>query len=247
MSKQERKEQILSIYRTLNEQLSQIDVPELKTQFNREELAELNREIYELKVAEPSIRKEIHELTEQMKKEERPQLLGVYRFPIINEIDFLSQESKVLLDKELAKYNTNQSGFPIDIHIFEGSEELKKKAIEWLIEKDVLHIQYHTECPADDCCEPRYLVFTKKEFLEEQVKYIQAHNFLESYNKLSEEERAEKWDEHYDSERILEELEEYYRCECEENLANNLFVKNNMHLDVRLALTKNPDFSLEKN
>ena len=245
MNKQEQKEQILSIFRTLNEQLNQIDVPSLKEQFNREELTELNREIYELKVAEPSIRKEIHELTEQMKKEELPQLLGVYRFPIINKIDFLSQESKVLLDKELAKYNTHQSGFNIGIHIFEGSAELKNKAIEWLIENDVLHIQYHTECP--ECDDPRYLTFTKTEFLEEQAKYILAKNFLESYKKLSEEERAEKRIEYFDAENVLEELNEDYQCECEENLAKRLFVSKSMDIDVRLALTQNPDFSLEKN
>lgn len=136
------REQVLTKYNELNEFLSSISLDDLRKQFNRHELNEFKSNLYDAKLR--SLAYEIGKLTEEMKVEEFPQLLGVHRFPILKNIDFMTEEKKIELDKELVRFRVGNY-LP-----YLGRYTKKVDKLEqFLLENGVIEKKYVVTCP---CC-----------------------------------------------------------------------------------------------
>lgn len=238
MNKEARKNQILNIYQQFQNKLNHIDVEGLEKHFTRKELLELNDAIFEITSIERSIRTEIRELADKIKLEERPALLGVYRFPILNEIDFLVQDVKVALDKHLAKlYKGNRlTSLPNDF-----PNDMVEQTIEWLISHDVISKQYQIECQCgqDDSF---FEVIDIEDYNKDKESYLHVRKVVANYSNEPEEEA-------WDAEMELDRLHRYYTCDdCDDNLAYRLFVHEEFSSSKKAIYTMNmsPDFSLEQ-
>ncbi|MGS2746039.1 hypothetical protein ACVAMH_03855 [Bacillus zanthoxyli] len=137
------REQILTKYNELNEFLNNISLDDLRKQFNRHELNQFKSKLYDTKLR--SLAYEIGKMTDEMKIEEFPQLLGVHHFPIINDIDFLTAEQKIELDKELVKYRVGD--YVSGLWKVTRDENRRKQLIEWLLSKEILETKHVVICP----------------------------------------------------------------------------------------------------
>lgn len=141
------REQILAKYKEFNEFLMGVSIENLRKQFNRHELNTFKGQLYDAKLR--SLAYEISKTTDEMKKEEFPQLLGVHHFPIINEIDFLTGEQKIELDKELVRYRVGD--YIGSFWRLVRDESRRKQLIEWLLSKGILETKHVVICP--HCCD----------------------------------------------------------------------------------------------
>ncbi|HFF1838842.1 TPA: hypothetical protein ACGBET_003561 [Bacillus cereus] len=135
-------EEILEKHKEFNSYLDAIDINVLKDKYTRKELMEFCEA---LRIDKPrSLWYEVHELTMEMKLKEFPELLGVHRFPILKEIDFMNEEEKIELDKKLTGFRVGNYlpylGRYTDNH---------KKLEQFLLENNVVEKQYVVTCP---CC-----------------------------------------------------------------------------------------------
>ncbi|WP_049946664.1 hypothetical protein [Bacillus cereus] len=137
------REQILAKYKEFNEFLMNISIDDLRKQFNRRELNTFKGKLYDTKLR--SLAYEISKMTDEMKIEEFPQLLGVHHFPIINEIDFLNEEQKIELDKELVRYRVGN--YVSGLWKVTRDEKVRKQLLEWLINKEILETKHAVLCP----------------------------------------------------------------------------------------------------
>lgn len=135
-------EEIISKYNEFGEFLKTVDISELKQQYTRKELITLSESIRTSDLR--SLWHEIYKLTEQLKLEEFPELLGVYRFPILKEIDFMTEEEKIELDKKLVGFNVGHYLPYLGRYTNEH-----KKLEQFLLENNVVEKQYVVTCP---CC-----------------------------------------------------------------------------------------------
>ncbi|HHT7153125.1 hypothetical protein P4I89_08345 [Bacillus cereus] len=135
-------EEIISKYNEFGEFLKTVDISELKQQYTRKELIALSESIRTSDLR--SLWHEIYKLTEQLKLEEFPELLGVHRFPILKEIDFMTEEEKIELDKKLVGFNVGHYLPYLGRYTNEH-----KKLEQFLLENNVVEKQYVVTCP---CC-----------------------------------------------------------------------------------------------
>ncbi|MED2125970.1 hypothetical protein P4V88_02280 [Bacillus thuringiensis] len=137
------REQVLTKYNELNEFLNSISLDDLRKQFNRHELNEFKSNLYNTKLR--SLAYEISKMTDEMKIEEFPQLLGVHHFPILNEIDFLTEEQKINLDKELVRYRVGN--YVSGLWKITRDESKRKQLLKWLLDNGILETKYAALCP----------------------------------------------------------------------------------------------------
>lgn len=135
-------EEIISKYNEFGKFLKTVDISELKQQYTRKELITLSESIRTSDLR--SLWHEIHKLTEEMKTQEFPELLGVHRFPILKEIDFMTEEEKIELDKKLVGFNVGHYLPYLGRYTNEH-----KKLEQFLLENNVVEKQYVVTCP---CC-----------------------------------------------------------------------------------------------
>lgn len=136
------KEKVLSEYEKFNEFLNSVSLDVLRKQFNRHELKELESKIRGIKLR--SLSYEISKLAAQMKLEEFPQLSEVHRFPVLKKIDFMTEEKKVELDKELVLFRVGNY-LP---YLGRYTDEIDKLE-QFLLENGVIEKKYVVTCP---CC-----------------------------------------------------------------------------------------------
>ncbi|QPW48836.1 hypothetical protein G9298_14085 [Bacillus thuringiensis] len=84
-------------------------------------------------------------MIDEMKIEEFPQLMGVHHFPIINEIDFLTEEQKINIDKELVRYRVGN--YVSVLWKVTRDEKVRKQLLAWLLNNDVLETKHAVLCP----------------------------------------------------------------------------------------------------
>lgn len=135
--------QVLTKYNELNEFLNSISLDDLRKQFNRHELNEFKSNLYNTKLR--SLAYEISKMTDEMKFEEFPQLLGVHHFPILNEIDFLTEEQKINLDKELVRYRVGN--YVSGLWKITRDESKRKQLLKWLLDNGILETKHAVLCP----------------------------------------------------------------------------------------------------
>ncbi|PGM92284.1 hypothetical protein [Bacillus cereus] len=136
------REQVLTKYKEFNEFLDSISLDDLRKQFNRHELNEFVSVLYKFKLR--SLAYDINQMTKQLKLEEFPQLLGVHRFPILREIDFMTEEKKIEFDKELVRFRVGNY-LP---YLGRYTDEIDKLE-QFLLENGVIEKKYVVTCP---CC-----------------------------------------------------------------------------------------------
>ncbi|PFV35773.1 hypothetical protein [Bacillus thuringiensis] len=135
-------EEILEKYKEFSSYLDTIDINVLKDKYTRKELMEFSEALRIDKLR--SLWYEVHELTKEMKLKEFPELLGVHRFPILKEIDFMTEEEKIELDKKLVGFNVGHYLPYLGRYTNEH-----KKLEQFLLENNVVEKQYVVTCP---CC-----------------------------------------------------------------------------------------------
>jgi hypothetical protein len=136
------REHILAKQKEFKGFIESVDLQALRATYSREELKAFEQSLHEMTV--PSLSFEISKLTDQMKKQEFPQLLSVHRYPLINEINFLTQSEKEALDKHLMLI---RSGNPV-YNLYRVVRDFnKQKMLEaWLLEKQIVEPRYMATC-----------------------------------------------------------------------------------------------------
>ncbi|MGE7305777.1 hypothetical protein ACQKJG_18310 [Priestia megaterium] len=139
-------EQILQKKQEYADFLNSVDREEFR-QFSRKELKEFDTAMYNIKT--PMLR--IPAMIQEKKEQEYPELLGVHRFPILKEIDFLSEETKVNLDSVLAKFREGNFITTTALYRVIGYAQtaLVEKTLAFLLDKGYIAKNYHVLCP---CC-----------------------------------------------------------------------------------------------
>lgn len=173
-------ETILSKYREFDSFLRSIDIEELRKQHTRQELNTLAGQVSNFDLR--SISFEIRKMTEEMKKEEYPELLGVHRFPILRDITFLTEEQKIELDKFLVQFRVGNyvSGF----WRVTKNQKQADQILMFLLQHDVVEKKYYGLCPR---CRDGYLTSLLGEKEKDQISHALSleHDNEERYDTLS--------------------------------------------------------------
>lgn len=136
---------ILKNYEEFQQSLQQVDLQELKKQHTRQELNQFLKDLREIPLR--SLSYEIGQLIQEMKEEEYPELLGVHHFPVLREIDFLSEEQKKVLDDLLVRYRIGHYVFPSVLYRLIPDRKKVEQLSDWLVENRVVRKEYRLLCP----------------------------------------------------------------------------------------------------
>lgn len=155
------REEIISKVQELNSYLEGISLDELKKKYTR---VELNEFVDKLRNEETRyLAYEISQLTAEMKKEEFPDLLGVHYFPVIKEMEFLTQDEKIKLDKYLARL---RKGYRADNwHLVTNDNNKHIPIKDFLLEKEIVSKKFLVLCP--HCNDTHISEYLTKEQMEE--------------------------------------------------------------------------------
>lgn len=146
-------------YKQFSKFLNTIDLSELRKIYSRKELEVLEKQLRAINIR--SLPYELSELTEEMKTEEFPELLGVHNYPEIREIDFLDEEEKLELDNFLVRFRVGNyiAGFFAITHC----QDKLCKIGNFLIANRIVEKSYAVCCPH---CGDGYI----SEFISEDIK-----------------------------------------------------------------------------
>lgn len=173
------REQILTKYKELNEHLEKIDLNQLCQLYSRQELNDFKSKLYDVRLR--SLAYEIGEVTKKMKEEEYPELLGIHHYPVLKEIDFLSEEEKLELDKFLVKFVPNRDYVQSFWRVVKSTVKTNRLK-EFLIEKGVVEERHVIKCPS---CHQSYasIIMTneQKNDLDNLLKSDADYEDLEKY------------------------------------------------------------------
>lgn len=136
-------EEIVERYDEFNSFLQSINVEDLRNQYTRQELNELASKISNLNLR--SLSYDIRKLTDEMKKQEYPELLGVHHFPVLRSIDFLTEEQKKELDKFLVKFRVGE--YVSNLWRITKDQRKADKLLDFLLQSGVVDERYFGLCP----------------------------------------------------------------------------------------------------
>ncbi|WP_088362626.1 hypothetical protein [Bacillus cereus] len=122
--------------------LDRITIEEIEKEYSRSELKEFTDDLSKIKVR--SLSYEISKLIQKKKEEEYPELLGIHHYPVLKEIDFLTEKKKLELDGFLARFRVGNYLTGLSRIMF--SNDLKRFE-EFLIEKKVVEEKFYAFCP----------------------------------------------------------------------------------------------------
>jgi hypothetical protein len=137
-------EEILQGYLDFQEFLKNINLSGIEKHLSREDIRKLVSDIYAIKLR--SLSSELQKLEAEMKLEEIPELKGVHNYPDLKEINFLSEEDKIVLDDYLAYLRLNSYIYQQSTKFQEVSEKWDKdiinKVFEFLLNKQIVEKVY---------------------------------------------------------------------------------------------------------
>lgn len=212
---------IVNKYKEFKAYLEGIDINDFK-KYSRAELKEFREQLQGIGYFR-TLSYEISQLMEEKKKEEFPQLLGVHHYPEIKNLDILSEEDKIELDKLLGC--TRIRNFILEHstawrNVAKGwGKETEEKVLNFLTENEILEKNYKIEICHD--CE----IFPQRVF----DQYLRYFDLSKRIQNLTEEERCEY--EFFDLA-----LDTYFMCtECGEEiyLTEEYFHESNYYLVYR--------------
>lgn len=138
-------EEVYQRYKEFGTYLEQLDLEQVKENYERKEIREYADRIREISLR--SVAWELDEVEKKMKEDELPELKKAHRYPIINEVSFLSEEEKVDLDIRLARIGKGKFTYPK--WITRGVGEKGEELIAWLVKRGV--IEGYTEVICGRC------------------------------------------------------------------------------------------------
>lgn len=174
-------------------------------------------------------------LLDKLKEIQYPQIKKAHYYPILNEIDFLSEKQIKALDTILYKHqknwninNRNWNLFGIVTH----DQEIVDKIIRFMLEKDMLLTKYILTCPCGEVSEE----ISQEKYLN-MKKYFDIENRFKTDNVLEEE---EDWYEDFD---VYKQGVVEIGCECEgleissmEDIDDNLSFEYRLKVDANMEL-----------
>lgn len=174
--------EILNKYTEFNEFLMSISLDGLRSSFSRQDLNEFKGELYNIKLR--SLAYEISDMTEQMKLEEFPELLGVHHYPVLKEITFMTEEEKKKLDEQLIRFRVGD--YVSGLWRYTKKE---KELEEFLLEHKVISKRYIVDCNCEEYWLSDVMSQDEKEKLEtiinkenyEDADYEHYHKMVHSY------------------------------------------------------------------
>ncbi len=161
------------LYKELKKVNSMIDLEEVQRDLNYGQVKELFN-MLSYSISEKDVQDELEKIMDNKKIEEYPKILGVHYYPIIKEMDFISEERKIELDRFIEGCNRRAS-LKRDISIELNSEEIK-----FLVDNEILEPIYSFYCNCCGNCEPELITQSQKD------KFYEYHNF-DYKNKTKEE------------------------------------------------------------
>jgi hypothetical protein len=142
--------------------------------------------------------KKFYDLLQRKKKATYPELSIAPNYPIINEMDFLTEDQKSGLDNLLAhsfdKGSYIMTGSSAWNKVFKYNYELTNKVLEFLHSKGILERTYRLSCGCGSSeCSSKYIT------QEQYDKFIAYHSITqEQFDNMTDEEyeiRMDKWEE----------------------------------------------------
>lgn len=226
MGKEQEKDirvEILVKYNEFAEYVNNVDVEALRETFTRPEIEALEKMLREIN--ENSLPMKLAKLTDEMKKEEYPQLKSVHYFPVINEMSSLSQLEKEKLDEYLVMLNKGNIIYSLHLKFAPG---LNNGRVEnELVDKKLAERVYLAKCPYS--CQGNVSVFLNQEekakFDTEAMKYREFGDTLAGSNAMGR-------------------LKSGYCHDCEENLEMDDLP--NIQFEQNLRFVGERDTSLDK-
>lgn len=180
-------------------------------------------------------RPKFEELLKELKEIAYPEIKRAHFYPVLNEIDFLTQEQIRIFDKTLYSNNKRWVIRKDNWHLFRDinvSYEEVDKIIEFMLSKDMLTKKYVVTCPCGEESE----VISEEQYLN-MKKYFDIESRFKT-NDVSEEE--ENWYEDFD---IYKDGLAEIGCECEgleicsmEDIDDNLSFEYRLKVDANLEL-----------
>lgn len=197
-------EEILKRFEEFHSYVAGIDREELK-KFNRKELIEFSESIWNVKGN--SLWGDVRSIIDAKKLEEYPELLQVHHFPVLKEIDFMTEEQKIKLDERMSGFRVGEyiGGLARFVNDF-------KKLQEFLVEKGVAERVYYLNCS----CEEQFLSDELSEENKNKLKEI----MQKYYGSWTKEDR-----EFYDS-KVQEYCGECYAASDYEDVKRELEIDN---------------------
>lgn len=181
-------EEVLQKFEELSSYVAGIDREELKKQFTREELKAFNDKLSDIK--SNSLWYDVHKIIDAKKLEEYPELLQVHNFPVLKEIDFMTEEQKIKLDERMSGFRVGESIGGISRFVSDY-----RKLEKFLVEKGVAERFYYLQCSCEE-------MFLSDELSEEDKVKLEVI-MKKEYNGLT-----EKWTKE-DKEFYDEKVQEY--------------------------------------
>lgn len=136
-------EEIINTYKEFASYLEKVDLDEMKKTCSREELTALKNELQSIKIKNVPL--SISEIITEKKKEEYPELLGVHHYPILKEIDFLTETEKIKVDEHLSRLRIGNRVFGLQRVV--NSTKKVEMIQEFLVERRVVELNYTAICP----------------------------------------------------------------------------------------------------
>lgn len=206
-----------NIYDELKIIANEIDLDDIKKLSYQEAKDFFNQSIY---TCNNETAASIREIIESKKAELYPEILGVHYFNEIKEINFISEEEKVKLDRLLSKRNIRRDEI----------NNLDEKIIEFLLEKQIIEKLYVISCA-------HYYNFDCQEtiFINEKVEKLKSYWEKQSNGEETTDEEDEELC--YGCFEIC--------CDYERIEVTNLEEFEEHLYEIRYRLIKKPDRSLD--
>ena len=189
--------EILMKHNEFADYVNGIDYEALRKSFTRQEIEALTKMLREINTQ--SVTLELAKLTEEMKREEYPQLNSVHHFPIINEMSSLSQIEKEKLDEYLVMLNKGNIIYSLHLKFAPG---LNNGRVEnELVEKELAERVYVAKCPYS--CQGNVSIFLNQ--VEKDAFTAEVEQYQENGDTTA-------------GEDAIERLQSGYCHDCEESL-----------------------------
>lgn len=207
----------LKKYQELKDMSSNIDLEDVK-KLSYQEVKEFFKLIIYMNNDETT--SNVKEIMEAKKAELYPEILGIHYFKEIKEIDFISEEEKIKLDRLLSKRNIKRNEI----------NSLDEKVVNFLLEKKILEKNYVVSCSHYHNFDCQERVFTSEKVEKLKSYWKKLSNGEETTDEEDEELNCGCFELYCDYDRIeITNLEEF-----EEHL-----------YEIRYKLIKNPDRTLD--
>lgn len=179
-------EEVLKRMKEFSQYLDEINLEELTAKNKRQEIEHLREEFRKIRLR--SVSYELGMIAKEMKLKEYPELLGVHNFPVLKEIDFLTEEKKIELDKLLVKLRKGSILFGSVLGRVIPERSDLEKTLKWMVENEILEKEYRVLCPR--CMEhyigksARFTVEEREKLDESWKNYLEGGRVYEDYEKV---------------------------------------------------------------